>query len=75
MAVIYSPELIAAEQEFLQTVGFASTAGGTVTQPAALIKSARERLGFFGMSEQQINELQETGKVIDRVVIHSRRTG
>ena len=75
MAVIYSPELIAAEQEFLQAVSFASVSANTVTPSNTLISSARERLRFFGMSDDEINKLQSTGKVIDRVVIHSPSDG
>ncbi len=75
IAVIYSPELIAAEQEFLQAVSFASVGGNTVTQSSSLISSARERLRFFGMSDRDIDQLQSTGKVIDRVTIHSRSDG
>ncbi len=75
MAVIYSPELIAAEQEFLQAVSFASAGGNSVTQSNTLIKSARDRLLFFGMSEKQIDELRSGGKVVDRVVIHSPGDG
>jgi membrane fusion protein, copper/silver efflux system len=75
MAEIYSPELIAAEQEFLQAVNFASVSGNTITQSITLIKSARERLAFFGMSGRQIDEVQKTGTVINRVVIHSMQDG
>ena len=75
MAVIYSPELIAAEQEFLQAVSFANVSGNTVTQSNNLISSARERLRFFGMSDGEISRLQSTGKVIDRVTIHSPSDG
>ncbi len=43
MAVIYSPEQITAEQEFLQSVSFASASGNSVPPSNSLIKSARER--------------------------------
>ncbi len=75
MAVIYSPELIAAEQEFLQSVSFAGVSGNGVTQSNPLIASARQRLAFFGMSDGEINELQKTGKVNDRVTIYSPSDG
>ncbi len=89
MAVIYSPELIAAEQEFLQSVSFAEgsgltsaevptsrdAGGNSAAQSNTLIKSARERLAFFGMSDSQIDELQSTEKVTERVVIHSPGDG
>lgn len=75
MAVIYSPELIAAEQEFLQSMSFADVSGNTVTQSNSLISSARERLRFFGMSDNEIDKLQKSGKVIDRVTIYSPSDG
>ncbi len=75
MVVIYSPELIAAEQEFLQSVSFAGVSGNSVTSSNTLIQSARERLRFFGMSDKEIDALQSTGKVIQRVVIHSPGNG
>lgn len=75
MAVIYSPELIAAEQEFLQSVSFAGVSGNSVTSPSTLVQSARERLRFFGMSDKEIDALQSTGRVIQRVVIHSPGNG
>ena len=75
MAVIYSPEMIAAEQEFLQAVSFASVSANTVTPSNTLISSARERLRFFGMSDAEIDRLQSTGKVIDRVTIYSPSDG
>lgn len=75
MAVLYSPELIAAEQEFLQAVTFASAGGTAVSNSDALIKSARDRLVFFGMSNAQIDRLKASGTLIDRVVIHSPGDG
>jgi Cu(I)/Ag(I) efflux system membrane fusion protein/cobalt-zinc-cadmium efflux system membrane fusion protein len=75
MAVIYSPDLIAAEQEFLQSVSFAEAGASSATRSNTLLKSARERLEFFGMSDKQIDELQSTGKVIERAVIHSPSDG
>jgi Cu(I)/Ag(I) efflux system membrane fusion protein len=75
MAVIYSPDLIAAEQEFLQAVSFAKASGGTAASSDQLIKSSRERLKFFGMNDKEIDALQSTGSVIDRVTIHSPADG
>ena len=75
MAVIYSPDLIAAEQEFLQSVSFASVSGNSSAQSSTLLQSARERLEFFGMSDKQIDELLSTHRVIKRVEIHSPGDG
>ncbi len=78
MAVIYSPDLIAAEQEFLQSVSFVKVSSSTISSSEAgsqLIKSSRERLRFFGMSDKEIDKLESTGNVIDKVVIHSPADG
>lgn len=81
IAVIYSPDLISAEQEFLSAGAFnesASSSGsaeGNLGQTGALVRSARERLKFFGMNDAEIDSLQSTGKIIDRVVIHSPADG
>lgn len=82
MAVIYSPELIAAEQEFLQSMNFGrmdSNEMGVETSSLmhsnSLIQSARERLAFFGMDDKEIDDLQAGGRVMDRVVINSTAGG
>ena len=72
MAVIYSPELIAAEQEFLQSVSFAGVVDAKCC--AFNFTSACERVKFFGMDRQEIDELQSTGS-IERVTIHSPSDG
>ena len=39
------------------------------------MKSASERLAFFGLSQSEIDDLKQSGKVVDRVVIHSPADG
>ena len=75
MAVIFSPELISAEQEFLQSISFAEASGNSSAQSSTLIESAKDRLAFYGMSDSQINKLQSTGKVMERVTIQSPSDG
>jgi RND family efflux transporter MFP subunit len=79
MARIYSPQLISAQEEFLQSIQFATIAVSADTlskkQPETLIKSARDRLAFFGMDSRQIDTLQSTGKVMDHVLIRSSADG
>jgi RND family efflux transporter MFP subunit len=75
MAVIYSPDLITAEQEYLQAILFSKMSNNTLTQSDQLINSSRERLRFFGMSDREIDQLASTQKVIDRVVIYSPADG
>lgn len=51
---IYSPELVATQEEYLQTLTWASRSN-------TLLKSARDRLLLWGISEKQIREIETTG--------------
>lgn len=75
MAVIYSPDLIAAEQEYLQSISFSKMSSNEFTQSEQLINSSRERLKFFGMSDEEIDKLASSRKILNRVVIHSPADG
>ena len=56
LAEIYSPELITAQQELLEAAQMKST------QPA-IYEASRERLMQWKISEQQVNAIEESGKV------------
>lgn len=58
LAGIYSPDLLATEQEFL----IART-----SQDPTLIDAARRRLGLFGLSDSQIGRIEKTGQVERRI--------
>ncbi len=66
---IYSPELVASEQEYLlakanaQRVG-QSSVEGVATGADALLRSARERLLQWNMSESDISRIETGGKPI-----------
>ena len=60
---IYSPELVATQQEYL----LALRARGT----ASLLESARARLRFWDLSPAQIDELQKSGQPQRSVTLHS----
>ncbi|HXV27800.1 MAG TPA: efflux RND transporter periplasmic adaptor subunit, partial [bacterium] len=63
--VVYDPELYTARQEFLSAVKSLprAEAGGHYHEPPertrALVEAARTRLRIFGMSEEEINELEK----------------
>ena len=68
---IYSPELVSAQQEYL----LARQAGAAVSQDASLLKSAREKLSLWDISEAQVEELGRTGEVRRTLNIYAPRAG
>lgn len=77
---IYSPELVAAQQELLvardleRTMG-ASTVPGVPAPKASLVAAARQRLRLWDMSEAQINAVLRTGRVRRAVTLYSPASG
>ena len=64
---IYSPELVASQQEYLLAKANAGRLGqssveGVSTGAATLVRSARERLLQWSLSEQDISKLEASGK-------------
>jgi multidrug efflux pump subunit AcrA (membrane-fusion protein) len=77
---LYSPDLVATEQEYLiarrgkQYLGDSSFPDAS--QGAnSLLNSARERLRLWDISDQQIKELDETGKITRTLTFYSPVTG
>lgn len=68
LALIYSPELITAQQELLQALSIKET------QPA-LYRAAREKLKSLRISEGQINAIEESGEVQENIAIYADRSG
>ncbi len=74
MAKLYSPELVAAQMEFLQTVrsarDLAKAAGeGSAAEAAKLLEAARMRLLLLGLSRAQVERLEERGRPQTRVTV------
>ncbi len=63
---IYSPELVATEQEFL--LALASPGGG-------LLDAARERLRLFGVPQDFVRELERSRRVKRAITLRSPGTG
>ena len=69
---IYSPELVATQEEYLQAYRSAQRSGGA---SGDLLSSARRRLEFWDISEEQINRLERTGEVRKTMTLYSPFTG
>jgi len=84
LAEVYSPELLATEQEFINLLKWEneskSVKNDTVGQmlasdSRAIIEGARERLRLMDISDEQINRIAQTGKPMRTLVIYSPVSG
>jgi len=77
---IYSPELVATQQEYLLAVKAEKTLGNSSfpdvsSGSKALKESAYRRLKLWDVSDQQIKKLEETGTPITSVIFYSPLSG
>ncbi len=68
---IYSPELVAAQQEYL----IALKAGASFGDASSFLKSAREKLRLWGFTDQQAEELGRTGEFKKTVTVYAPGSG
>lgn len=68
LATIYSPELYAAQQELI-------TAAALKQSQPDLYKAVRNKLKLWKLSENQINQIEETGKVKENVPVYATVSG
>ncbi len=67
LADMYSPELVSAQQELFQ----AMNAAGGAAASNALLNATRERLRLWGLTTEQIAEIERSGQVRDHVTFSS----
>jgi membrane fusion protein, copper/silver efflux system len=81
---IYSPELLATQQEFLSVLKWTKpgdkkkddTLGLMLSKDAdAALDAARQRLRFWDISDAQINKIEQTGKPIRTLTLYSPVSG
>jgi Cu(I)/Ag(I) efflux system membrane fusion protein len=77
---IYSPDLVATQEEYLLALQSVKTLGGSEFPEVArgakeLLESARHRLHLWDIEEEHIRDLERTGKVLRTLPIHSPITG
>ena len=68
LATIYSPELYAAQQELI-------TASSLKESQPALYKAVRNKLKLWKLSENQINQIETSGKVIENFPVYATVSG
>jgi len=68
LAIIYSPELYAAQQELI-------TASSLKESQPALYKAVRNKLKLWKLSENQINQIETSGKVIENFPVYATVSG
>ena len=68
LAVIYSPDLVTAQQELIETVSTKST------QPA-LYEAAKDKLRQWKLSENQIAAIESSGKIKTNFEIYANTSG
>lgn len=80
LAEVYSPELLATQQEFLSTVRWAKSTseakdgavGGMLARDAdAVLDAARQRLRLWDISDEQIKAIENTGRTVRTVTLYS----
>ncbi len=72
---IYAPELVAAQEEYLLSLEREGSASSARSETQSLSESSRRKLEYWDISEEQIQELEETKKVKKTLTIYSRFTG
>jgi Cu(I)/Ag(I) efflux system membrane fusion protein len=79
MVHIYSPELISAQEELLQakqSIRKLKNGNSVLKSTAELtLKSARDKLRLYGLTNNQIQEIEESGVVLEQVMLKSPVSG
>lgn len=69
LADLYSPDWVAAQEEYLSSLRLAGT------RVEGLVEGARQRMRLAGMSEEQIRLVEKTGKLQPRLTLYAPRDG
>ena len=77
---IYSPELVAAQEEYLTALDYVrrleqSASAEALNGATALLGAARQRLLYWDITEAQILDLEATGQTKRTMTIHSPQEG
>ncbi len=84
LAEIYSPELLATQQEYVNTRRWANQGKAVKDEGMAMLlakdaetilEAARKRLRLWDISEAQINQLEKTGQPVRTLTIYSPVSG
>jgi Cu(I)/Ag(I) efflux system membrane fusion protein len=74
---LYSPELYAAQQEYLVALSSQRTAQGTAAPDRAdyLVQAARQKLRLWDLPESQVRQLASTGQPVQQIAVPSPASG
>lgn len=79
LLTLYSPELVAAQEELLTARRLASRVDESAKEAwrgaQSMLEAARRRLSYWDVSEDQIERLEETGEVTKTMTIRSPVSG
>jgi Cu(I)/Ag(I) efflux system membrane fusion protein len=80
LADLYSPELVATQQEYLNVLRWAGQKEGEygrmLSEDAkALVEAARQRLRYFDISDSQIEKIEKTGTPIRTLTVYAPASG
>ncbi len=84
LAEVYSPELFATQQEFINLLKWKNRRSDTKStemdamlsrDAEAIVEAAKQRLRLWDISDEQINSIAETGKPIRTLTIYSPANG
>jgi len=79
LATLYSPELIAAQQEYVTATRWSTEgqkpSGHVQALTGTLVKDARRRLDLLGIAREEIEELERTGQPASAIPIRSPVSG
>ncbi len=73
LAELYVPDWIAAQEDFFTAKRIVNQKGSASGQD--LVDAARQRMRLAGMSEEQIRQVETSGKVVARLVVASPVSG
>jgi Cu(I)/Ag(I) efflux system membrane fusion protein len=76
LAEIYSPELLSAQEEYLQAVRSAASTSSTQTDIARrssqqVLSAARRKLELLGITDEQVSAIGQSGQPQTHLVIHA----
>lgn len=84
LAEIYSPELVATQQEFLNVLKWNQSAGSSQQSAISsmlakdsekIVDAAKQRLKLWDITDEQIKTIEETGKPLKTLTIYSPVNG
>lgn len=75
LALLQSPELYAAEAEYLQAIKSRDKNSPPKSVDIAIVSAAREKLTNWGITKEQLDKIEEQDKATGRLTLHAPASG